>query len=439
MSEKLGLVSAYQLVRGAGRYEESDIADAAFDATTPDGIYQVHGHRNRYKSPTQVNLSCFNLEGSVEFAGELRTVTLRANTFMLRPIQSQVDGLHTLVETMPGAKNTTITTPESIARLVVTLRGSRGIFERVQDNAHISSFNFARDVFYKKLWDELTVHARGLFINTHTNQIVARSYDKFFNVDERPETKRDVLRTRLRYPVHAWVKENGFLGIVGYDPETCQLIFASKSTMGGDFAGWMRQQFDNLAPEGSTRRRELELYLSEAGGRTLLFEVIEPQYDPHIVDYTHRELVLLEVVINGIDFVAESKTEHERIAALLGCRVKRQAALLKDAATFDGWYDAVHKFDYCISGKHVEGFVLEDAAGWHIKVKLPWYGFWRQMRTQLQRIQNDKKPQLPQYLYSNELAETFIEFMQGIPKDELATANIVDLRNRFYKNYNVAS
>ena len=47
-------------------------------------------------------------------------------------------------------------------------------------NNGIVSYNFTREAFYKKQWNELTCRARGLFIDSETGKIIARSYDKFF-------------------------------------------------------------------------------------------------------------------------------------------------------------------------------------------------------------------------------------------------------------------
>ena len=49
-------------------------------------------------------------------------------------------------------------------------------------NDGIVSYNFTRDAFYKKQWDEMTTTARGLFVDSETGKIVARSYNKFGNL-----------------------------------------------------------------------------------------------------------------------------------------------------------------------------------------------------------------------------------------------------------------
>ena len=58
---------------------------------------------------------------------------------------------------------------------------------------NISSLNFTSKAFNDRVWDEQTTKARGLYIDTFKGRIAARAYDKFFNINERPETKFDML------------------------------------------------------------------------------------------------------------------------------------------------------------------------------------------------------------------------------------------------------
>ena len=71
------------------------------------------------------------------------------------------------------------------------------IKEVVQDcDPNISSFNFTKSAFYDKKWDDIVCKARGLFIDTKNWRIVARGFNKFFNINERPETNHtNILKT----------------------------------------------------------------------------------------------------------------------------------------------------------------------------------------------------------------------------------------------------
>ena len=110
--------------------------------------------------------------------------------------------------------------------LMQNMKQSKYIKQRQFGN--ISSFNFTRDAFYRGEWNEETLRARGLFINTETKEIVARSYDKFFNVNEMHNTKIDIIKRKFAYPIKVYKKENGFLGIIGYDNSTDELVITTK-------------------------------------------------------------------------------------------------------------------------------------------------------------------------------------------------------------------
>lgn len=148
---------------------------------------------------------------------------------------------------------------ENIKEFVQKLRESKLIKEKVFGN--ISSFNFTRKAFQSANWDSVSTKARGLFINTHTEQIVARSYDKFFAMGERPETRKEILFKNLSFPVCAYVKENGYLGILGYDGEKDELLFCSKSMLGGEYAANFERIFKKTVSGDSLT--EMRQYLKE--------------------------------------------------------------------------------------------------------------------------------------------------------------------------------
>ena len=105
------------------------------------------------------------------------------------------------------------------------------------------SLTFTRDAFKKKIWNENTIQARGLFYNKATNKVVARGYQKFFNYGELYDhdepytetTREEMLEkwkeywlARLEYPIRVYKKENGFLGLVTLK-DNDELYFATKT------------------------------------------------------------------------------------------------------------------------------------------------------------------------------------------------------------------
>lgn len=426
LPKSLAFINATQLVKGTGAYEESDIADASFAISTDSNTFQVHGHRNRQASPIQVNSSCFNLEGKVEFGGELRIITLDASGFVDNSVKSTIDASETVVEAAGNVQPFN----GSVRELITELKDSNDIYEKPQTGTTISSFNFKRDVFFQKRWDTLNLHARGLFIDTENETIVARAYEKFFNIGERPETQPDMLVQTLHFPLTAWVKENGYLGLVGYDITKKELVFASKSSLSSEFAEWLKQQFDTLVPLGSDKRQKIEHYLSTPG-KTLIFEVIEPSFDPHIITYSAQKLVLLDIVHNTPEFKAADGKERSKIAKMIGCESKKKARLIKDSTGFSSWLKTVQSYDYQYENEYIEGFVIEDVRGYMVKIKLPWYAFWRQMRTQLERQIAGKKTQLPTYDINNTLAVSFLEFLHQKSDESIKSSTIISLRDEF--------
>ena len=85
----------------------------------------------------------------------------------------------------------------SIFKLLDKLRSNKYIKER--EFKHISSFNFTKQAFFDKHWNEIVCKARGLFINTRDMKILARSYDKFFNYQECATTTKEYLKEPFQF------------------------------------------------------------------------------------------------------------------------------------------------------------------------------------------------------------------------------------------------
>ena len=367
----LRFIPTYELVHGTGNYGDvQEVADA-WDSNMPENFYQVFGHRNPSLLPMHISERCYCLEGAVEMGGELRMLELSENGFKEITIPS--------LEPAPEKKKA----PETVAEAVEQLRADRFVKEKKLGDG-VSSFNFTREAFFDKNWHSETVLARGLFIDTERNEIRARSYEKFFKINETEDTKLERLGS-LDYPLTAYVKENGFLGISSYDPYQDRLFIASKSDTSGPFADLFRKL---LAPY---EERLLNLYrkLFGQGERlSLVFEAIDPKEDPHIVEYPEPKIVLLDAIYNDLNF---RKVPYDMLASFseeIGCPVKKKAFEVKD---YDGLLKAVDllKNDDAVAkefGGPIEGFVFEDSSGYMVKAKSRYYDFWKWMRSAAHRI-----------------------------------------------------
>jgi len=369
LPENLTLVSTYQMIHGVGNYNDFEAVANNFALNTPADTYQIHGHRNTKRLPTQVNERVFNLEGRVEFGGELRAVQLSPDGFRTVEIQNTVFQMPEAQE--PEEKKEE---KKTVADMILELRNNRYVQEKRYGD--ISSFNFTKGAFYDKVWDAQTMKARGLYIDIPKAKIVARAYNKFFNINERPETKLDMLEYKLAFPVTAYVKENGFLGLVSYDEANDGLFITTKSSPDGDYAVWLRGNFEVYLP---SIREKIKQYLKE-NDVTMVFECVDMVHDPHIIEYPTNRLYLLDIIKNDMTCTKMEYSELCEVAKSFGLRCKEQAFVLSDWQEFFDWYYEVTDEDYLYNGRYIEGFVIEDIEGYMVKLKLAYYNFWKFMR-----------------------------------------------------------
>lgn len=404
-------VASEQFIRGVGDYDT--LIDEVFTAHTHPHQYQIHGHRNKQELPVFAASRSFNLEGKVESGGHLRVVTLDEDGFKAVEVP-----------------NTTIHEKYARAKAVATdnwafledIRSNNMVREEKQGHTNISSFSFKKNVFFDATWDAQTMRARGLFINTETSEICARSYDKFFNLHERKETTVDALSTSLSFPVRAYEKENGFLGICGYNSEIGELMLASKSKMYGKYAEWFKELFHKVIPV--SREEELKTFL-QTENATLVFEVIDPVNDPHLIEYEHGSIVLLDVVQRTPTYKKAAYEEVVAVAERFSLPVKKRAGEWSDWTAFHSWMEkATTDWD-----RHIEGYVVEDAKGFLFKIKCPYYSAWKRVRTLKERLERGKE--LPDIQQEHPSIRPFVEWMKEIPLDELKKTDIIQLRHQY--------
>lgn len=370
MPENLTAISTRQLVHGVGNYNDCDYIAARFSKTSPE-ILQIHGHRNTKAMPFQTYDNVVNLEGGVEFGRQLRCAQLLPSG----ELKFVALNNHIFKEPEVLVEPEKVVNEQSVADTIMDLRNSRFVQEKQYGN--ISSFNFTRTAFEDHVWNDLTIRARGLYINIPKQKVVARAYDKFFRVNERPETKMDILQYKLQFPATAYVKENGFLGLVSYNEETDDLFITTKSAPDGDYAMWFKNLLSaKLSSDQLRRMKELAKELDS----TFVFECVDMVHDPHIIEYPESELFLLDIVKNDMKFQKQPYEQIVQYATEIGVTPKEKAFVIETWQDFFDWFYQVMDEDYLYNGRHIEGFVVEDAAGYMIKLKLAYYNFWKFMR-----------------------------------------------------------
>lgn len=271
------------------------------------------------------------------------------------------------------------------------LRESPYIYEKHLGNG-ISSFNFTREAFWGKHWNAVTIKARGLFVDTINHRVKARSYDKFFHVDERRETELSKIdKWRDGYYVDVYVKENGYLGICSWE-EDGNLFCASKSTN----QGWYAERFREILIDtlGDKVQKFNEALREE--NLSAVFEVIDPENDSHIIEYKKPQVILLDLIYNewepgDLEFLNKSYEILKIWGILYNLKVKKRAFQIWNYKQLINFYNSVTAPGYKYNGHYIEGFVIEGLNGRHAKIKTEYYTFWKQMRNAIVCARKEKE------------------------------------------------
>jgi hypothetical protein len=142
-------------------------------------------------------------------------------------------------------------------------------------------YNYGQKAQFEGIWDEITCKCRGLIVNQSTEEIVARPFQKFFNLGHmgRPETWMENLPASIPELTE---KLDGSLGVLYRLGSKCAI--ATRGSFTSDQAAWASAWYSK--------------HFSEAvwpEGWTPLFEIIYPD-NRIVVKYEHEGLTLLGLV-----------------------------------------------------------------------------------------------------------------------------------------------
>ncbi|KAB8339122.1 hypothetical protein FH972_022058 [Carpinus fangiana] len=254
-----------------------------------------------------------------------------------------------------------------------------------------------QDWDYKK--SGLPTYARGLFTHhnaKHEHEIIARGYDKFFNVGEVNNTQWRNIETNTRGPYELSVKENGcIIFVAGLDDST--LLVTSKHSTGPRkdlsanhaLAGekWIDRQLAALGKTRADLARQLKTM-----NATAVAELCDDDFEEHVLEYAPEQagLYLHGINLNLPEFATYPSGLVEKFAEDWGFRktmfvvehdIQKVKAMLEKVAE-TGSYD----------GRDTEGFVIRcqardnPHAEWHdwffkYKFEEPYlmYRLWREV------------------------------------------------------------
>lgn len=239
--------------------------------------------------------------------------------------------------------------------------------------------NFTRKAFYKGAWDAQTVRARGLFLDKNTGAVVARGYDKFFNIGQSgaPSTIRDLATEAAReardnecYNVTMRKKHNGFLAIVS--TINGNLTVLSKSGITAYSREAERILRDQIGDAGCERLRRV---LAD-NNMSATFECISKR-DPHMVYYTKDEMIFLDFIHNTPDY--DPMPLDAAFTVIRTVDPSMPVAESKILAYWWMWENAADLANIIIrmaekaSREHSEGYVVSYVDGRMAKIKTEWY------------------------------------------------------------------
>lgn len=264
-------------------------SDREWSKNIDNQVINIHGHRNAFHKGIHPYSNTYNLTED----GEFRFVTLtKENDSWLVDKAEEGDNMkqygfcltdfpHIIEHKLPSSNST--------AALISELVDSQDIKQKQLDDGIIAN-NYTKEAFREQRWNNTTVKARGLF--TRANEIVGRGFTKFFNAGERPESD---IRT-LTYPIRVAKKVDGFLAIVFYDKELNTIKVYSKG--GGEYHSHLAAYVLKYTGEFD----KIDKYYEDTANRdtTLLYEIVDPVMDEHIVWYDDISATRLAAVKNDL-------------------------------------------------------------------------------------------------------------------------------------------
>ena len=293
---------------------------------------------------------------------------------------------------------------------------------------NLISLNFNREAFNKKKWNDLTIKARGLFVDKDSGEVKIRSYNKFFNFGER-HINLGYLNKYATYPIRVFKKYNGFLGLASVVNN--EVVLTSKSVTSGKY----KDIFQNIWDKVESGVKELLKQTMIENNCTAVFEVVSPEYDPHIIKYDKEHLYLLDFIENKLDL--DTHNIDLEFSENLMKRVEFSSDLLtkKEELTRLENYDELYNFlhEKTMSLEEFEGYVLCDNSGLMFKFKLPYYILWKTRRAWLERYRSALAKGKKVEVTEKDEHRHFKKFLLKLGKDKLEGLSIIDVRELYEK------
>lgn len=394
------------IIKGIGGYQfDIDYYFNQKQLTYPETnrVIQFHGHRNSFEVSPYEYPYIYNLENSVELGGFLRIAEITKDNIAIHEIKNNIvdkDLYHdSLYSDISKLSNLEIKTALDKSKYI------RKSNVKYKVNAKLTAYNFTNAAFTRSIWNGFTTTARGLILRNN-GDIFARGYNKFFNINENPDTTIEAIKSKIKYPVIASEKENGFLGIsTGLNKD---IHFYTKSGK-TDFSDLFKNMFyKELRKSGAIKNIQAIQELLSSNKYSVAFEVINIENDKHIVTYDKSKLVILDVIENNYSLTFNDDLKF-KLAQLTNFETAKQFTI-KNEFELDKFIQKANE------ETNTEGYVFKDNENYMFKLKNPDYKFIKSIRSIIQIIKKRNTTdidKLPKWVKSN-------------IKIERAISNIID-------------
>lgn len=355
--------------------------------------FQLHGHRNGRAGDEPVEtitldargLPIICLEAGVSAGGTLVSAIFEPAMMRVVHIDDRIDAALAARNQMMPWERTAPVDPTDATDLLARMRESEHVqVKAVEGVTDVVACNFTRQAFVDGAWDELTVHARGLFINEATGKIAARGYEKFFHIGEIPGRTRDAWLSShtTAYPVTMRKKFNGYLALVASVDGKLEVFSKAGVTKYSQFAREML-----VATIGEAGTTQLAQML-ERTNVTAVFEVLAARDTHPITEPGPDRLVLLDCIRNEVTFAT-----HDAIRTGISKRFGFEVAdTIEKITSPEELLAALER----AAARPDEGVVIVDVAGYRSKIKADTYAERKAVRTALGRIWSGKSDTLGQ-------------------------------------------
>lgn len=150
-------------------------------------------------------------------------------------------------------------------------------------NPDLRIFNYTARCQYEQKWDDVTMQCRGLIMDVSKDEIIARPFPKFFNLEEMyPTALIDIVADNDDEPI-VINKLDGSLGILYWNDDRPEI--ATRGSFESDQAKWATSWLQRNIKDTSQFDKNV----------TYLFEIIA-NFNKIVVDYNFEGLVLISAI-----------------------------------------------------------------------------------------------------------------------------------------------